>query len=94
MQVRSVPKVENPSMVLSALTWEDAKVKEEDLTSPAAVAEAKKMVARYCLLSWTMCFNTFSQPLAETCGTAKDLESRGLITKEEIAALQVSQNPF
>jgi len=88
-KVRSVPKVENPSMVLSALTWEDTKVKEEDLTSPAAVAEAKKMVARYCLLSWTMCFNTFSQPLAETCGTAKDLESRGLITKEEIAALQV-----
>merc|ERR1719339_728566 len=73
-KVRSVPKVKNPSMVLSALTWEDAKVKEEDLTSPAAVAEAKKMVARYCLLSWTMCFNTFSQPLAETCGTAKDLE--------------------
>ena len=79
-------------MVLSALTWEYGR--EDDLTSPAAVAEAKKMVARYCLLSWTMCFNTFSQPLAETCGTAKDLESRGLITKEEIAALQVSQNPF
>merc|ERR1712037_803207 len=35
-KVRSVPKVENPSMVLSALTWEDAKAKVEDLTSPAA----------------------------------------------------------
>merc|ERR550519_499877 len=34
------------NMVRSALTWEDTKVKEEDLTSPAAVAEAKKMVAR------------------------------------------------
>jgi len=88
-KVRSVPKVENPSMVLSALTWENSNAKVEELTSPAAVAEAKKMVARYCLLSWTMCFNTFSKPLAEKCGTAKDLEQRGLITKDEIAALQV-----
>ena len=46
-QVRAVPKVENPGMVLSALTWEDANAKTEELTSPAAVAEAKKMVARY-----------------------------------------------
>ena len=65
-------------------------MKVEELTSPAAVAEAKKMVARYCLLSWAMCFHTFSHSLASTCGTVEKMEERGLITKDEIAALQVS----
>ena len=89
-KIRSIPKAENPSLVLAALTWELPNAKTEELTSPTAVAEAKKMFARYCLLSWAMCFSTFSKSLASTCGTARQMEERGLITKDEIAALQVS----
>ena len=33
------------------------------LAAPAAVLEIKKLVARYCLLSWTMCLCTFSRAL-------------------------------
>ena len=91
-KVRSIPKVENPSLVLCGLTWEEEGAKTEDLTSPPAVAEAKKMVARYCLLSWAMCLTTISNSFADTVGTTKALKERGLLTEDELAALQVSHD--
>ena len=66
--------------------------KTEELTSPPAVAEAKKMVARYCLLSWAMCLTTISNSFADTVGTTKALKERGLLTEDELAALQVSHD--
>ena len=90
-KLRKIPWAENPGMVLFGLTSEDLDAKTEELTSATAVEEAKKMVARYCLLSWAMCFHTFSHSLSSTCGTVEKMEERGLITKEEIAALNVSK---
>jgi len=90
-KVRSIPKVENPSLVLCGLTWEEEGKKTEELTSPPAVAEAKKMVARYCLLSWAMCLTTISNSFADTVGTTKALKERGLLTEDELAALQAPE---
>ena len=92
-KIDTIPDAENPVIEIGGLANErtDDAFKEE-LVSPGGVTEWKRTVARYCLLSWTMCFNTFSQALAAKCGTVKDLERRGLITKDEIAALQVSKD--
>ena len=44
-------------------------------------------LSRYCLLSWTMCFSTFSQRLADKFGEGDQLLERGLLTEEEFESL-------
>ena len=101
-KVRSIPEVENPLLVLSGLVIpsgrEDetgpnqmAQVDRLSLTSPCGITEIKKIIARYCLLSWTMCFNTFSQRLAEKFGKGEQLKERGLLTEEEFDCLRIAK---
>ena len=78
--------MENPQLVLGGLTSPG----QGALSSPLAVLQAKKMVARYCLLAWTMCFTTFSRPLATNLGTTGGLLEKKLLREEELASLQVS----
>ena len=59
------------------------------VTSATGELEARKMVARYCLLAWTMCYNTFKGPLALEFGTAGQLLEKGLLQDRELTALQV-----
>ena len=101
-KVRSIPEVENPLLVLSGLVIpsgrEDesgpnqmAQVDRLSLKSPCGVTEIKKIIARYCLLSWTMCFNTFSQRLAEKFGKGEQLEKKGLLTPKEVECLRIGR---
>lgn len=85
-KVSRVPDAEDALVALGGLTTEKAE-EVTKVTSPSGVNEAKKMVARYCLLAWTMCFNTFSQPLAENFGRVDQLVEKGLLTEEEQAQL-------
>ena len=94
-KITTIPDAENPVLEIGGL----AKEKTEDafkgeLVSPVGVTEWKRTLARYCLLSWTMCFNTISQPLSSKLGTGDQLIEKGLITKEELAALMVNPGYF
>merc|ERR1712223_2338153 len=87
-KISKVPDAENAILEIGGLTNERAEEKfKEDLVSPGGVLEWKKTVSRYCLLSWTMCFNTISNPLAAKLGTGHQLIEKGLITNEELTAL-------
>ena len=90
-KIDTIPDAENPVIEIGGLANErtDDAFKGE-LVSPGGVTEWKRTVARYCLLSWTMCFNTISQPLASKLGTGDQLIEKGLLTKEELIALVVS----
>ena len=92
-KVRSVPEVENPLLVLSglAVASREPNLDRLSLTSRSAITEVKKIVARYCLLSWTMCFNTFSQPLAEKFGMGQKLMDRELLTQAEFECLRMNK---
>ena len=56
---------------------------------PRAVLEAEKMIARYGLLSWTLCFNTMSPIFRKKFGTFEDLRRKGLLLKREETELKV-----
>jgi len=87
-KISKVPDAENAILEIGGLTNERAEEKfKDDLVSPGGVLEWKKTVSRYCLLSWTMCFNTISNPLAAKLGTGDQLIEKGLITEEELTAL-------
>merc|ERR1719350_1337221 len=87
-KISKVPDAENAILEIGGLTNERAEEKFKDhLVSPGGVLEWKKTLSRYCLLSWTMCFNTISNPLAAKLGTGDQLIEKGLITEEELAAL-------
>ena len=45
--------------------------------------EFKKRIARYCLLSWTMCLSGFSLPLKQRFSTEREYIAKGLLTIEE-----------
>lgn len=59
------------------------------LTSHLAAVEAKKLISRYCLLSWTLCCTTFSLPLQHQFGSPEQLVEKGLLRQRELEALQV-----
>ena len=97
-KVRSIPEVENPLLVLSGLVIPSGREDESgpnqnrlSLKSPCGVTEIKKIIARYCLLSWTMCFNTFSQRLAEKFGKGEQLKEKRLLTQEEFECLRIGE---
>ena len=90
-KINTIPDAENPVLEIGGLANERTEdAFKGELVSPVGVTEWKRTMARYCLLSWTMCFNTISQPLASKLGTGDQLVEKGLITKEELTALVVS----
>jgi hypothetical protein len=87
-KIDTIPDAENPVLEIGGLANERTEdTFKEELVSPVGVTEWKRTMARYCLLSWTMCFNTISQPLASKLGTGDQLIEKGLLTKEELTAL-------
>ena len=89
-KISTIPDAENPVLEIGGLANERTEdAFKGELVSPVGVTEWKRTMARYCLLSWTMCFNTISQPLASKLGTGDQLIEKGLLTKEELAALMV-----
>ena len=98
--MNSIPDAEGPQVMLGGLIKPDPDQPQDSLTSPGAVLEAQKMVARYCLLAWTMCFSTFSQPLERSFSSepegkfsARELIKKGLLREEELRVLQVTRDP-
>ena len=89
-QVNSIPDIKSTVMSLGGLLTSNATASPSCVSSVAHVLELRKMMARYCLLSWTMCFNTVSQPLAENLGTIEKLKTKGLLTDMEGRVLQVT----
>ena len=56
---------------------------------PRAVLEAEKMIARYGLLSWTLCFNTISPIFRKEFGTFDALKEKRLLHAREETELRV-----
>ena len=54
-----------------------------------AVLEAERMIARFGLLSWTLCFNTMSPIFRKKFGTFDSLKKKGLLNEREETALKV-----
>ena len=54
-----------------------------------AVLEAEKMIARFGLLSWTLCFNTMSPIFRQEFGTFAKLKEKGLLHAWEEKGLKV-----
>ena len=54
-----------------------------------AVLEAEKMIARFGLLSWTLCFNTMSPIFRQEFGTFAKLKDKGLLQAWEEKELKV-----
>ena len=77
--------MEDPLLTIGGL----ASPGRDRLTSPRAVTAAKKMISRYCLLAWTMCFSTLSRPLRDQYGSVGQLLEKRLLTERELAVLKV-----
>ena len=92
-QVQGIPDPKGAQMLLGGLVRDNpAQEDPTAVTSPTGVVEAQKMISRYCLLSWTMCYNTFRGPLAKKKGTSKQLLDMGLLHDRELLKLQVTNN--
>ena len=63
----------------------------EDSTNdfPRAVLEAEKMIARYGLLSWTLCYNSISPIFRKEFGTFDALKKKKLLHAREETELRV-----
>ena len=90
-----IPDVESPQIMLGGLVKTEPKQPLTSLTSSGAVLEARKMVARYCLLAWAMCYSTISQPLEKSFSpegkfSTKALIDKGLLRDRELSVLQVN----
>ena len=89
-QVSKLPDAEVICLALGGLVW----TKEESKTaSRQAGLHFKKTIARYALLSWSMCLAKVSSRLKTKLTTAKDYIEKGLLTENEALILKV-QNPM
>ena len=57
---------------------------------PGTVLEAEKMVARFGLLAWTLCFNTISPVFRKEFNTFEKLKKKGLLNDRELVELKVN----
>ena len=92
-QVQGIPDAESPQLMLGGLVRHDPGQATTAVTSATGVLEARKMISRYCLLAWTMCYNNFKGPLEKECGTSGQLLKKGLLQAWELTALQVFSFP-
>ena len=87
MQVSKLPDIEVICLVLGGLVW--PKEGSSDTSREAALI-FKKKIARYALLSWTMCLSRVSfKRLGREMRTAEDFIEKGLLTKAEATILKV-----
>merc|ERR1711971_46046 len=82
--------IKNPKFRLP-IRKEDTNGKTSYVSSrdfPRAVLEAEKMIARYGLLSWTLCFNTMSPIFRKGFNTFEKLRKKGLLNDREETELK------
>merc|ERR550519_3259108 len=58
-QVKLLPEIEPITNVLAAFVQRD--FDETEVEGAAAALDFRKKIARYCLLSWTMCMSSISK---------------------------------
>jgi len=89
-QVMSLPYIDPIANGLAGFVQVEFK---DDLKSKEAALDLRKKIARYCLLSWTMCFSTISIPLQRKFKSGENYLEKGLLTSPELAALKQSAYP-
>ena len=89
----TIKQVENPLLIVAGLLTRDPKAAPDSLKSAETVTEVKKMVCRYCLLAWTMCFNSISQPLRKEYGSGRKLIEKKMLRESEKDALRLDEVP-
>ena len=67
-QVTANPSIDSVCLSLSGIVFSTTESKER-ITDDEI--QFKKKIARYCLLSWTMCFSNFSQCLKNSFNDEK-----------------------
>ena len=81
-QVSSVPGMESVCLAMNGIGWHVA-----DKGGIDGMIAFKSKIARYCLLSWTMCFSGISKPLHIKFTEKDAFIEKGLITKDEWRAI-------
>ena len=89
-QVSRVPTIDPCCLLLQGLLWCDPEKGEDNVfvKEGVSVTRFKQTVARYCLLSWTMCMSMLSPPLYEKFKTPQDFHDHKLLTHEEYIKLK------
>jgi len=82
-QIRSLPYIEPITNCMAGFVQLEF---QEDIKGKEAALELRKKIARYCLLSWTMCMATISPPLREKFKTGENFIEKGLMTDKEMIA--------
>jgi len=88
-QVKLLPEIEPVSNALAAFIQRDFKCDGSEAEGEAAALELRKKIARYCLLSWTMCLSSICRPLNDKFNTTQQFIDKKLITQSELKALKV-----
>ena len=104
-RVASIPDIENSLLMLAGLvssnnpkfqlpadedqTQSNGETKVKSTQFPIGVLEAKKMIARYGLLSWTLCFSTISPSFKRNFKTLEQLKEKGLLKEREKSEVTV-----
>lgn len=79
----------NPNFTLSKI---EGKTKVGNKSNfPRVVLEVQKMVARYGLLAWALCFNNISRDFHKKFKTTQQLKEKGLLKDREISELKVRE---
>ena len=75
---------------LAAFVQRDFDSDGSEMEGEAAALHLKKKLARYCLLSWTLCMASISKPLNDKFNTAQQFLEKKLLTQSELNALKVT----
>ena len=86
-QVSGVPTIVEVCQKLHGIVGVDS---DDRHSSKKQEQEFKKRIARYCLLSWTMCLSGISVPLKQRFCSEREYIEKGLLTIEEYNRLVLS----
>ena len=90
-QVSLLPRIDSICLTLEGCVWCDPRKKEIDILVPEEginVIQFKQTVARYCLLSFTMCMSMISQPLRKKFRKPQNFNQALLLSFEEYNVLK------
>ena len=92
-QVKSLPNIDNITNCMAGFIQLEFHDKEVDEEGNEKVREAaldlRKKIARYCLLSWTLCLSSLSRPLGSKFNDEEPYLQKGLITDSEMKIIKV-----
>jgi len=88
-QVKLLPAIEPVCNALAAFIQRDFKSDGSEAEGEAAALDLRKKIARYCLLSWTMCLSHICKPLHDQFNTAQKFIDKKLITPSELKAMKI-----